>query len=237
MKSKTVLLILSLVLSVFMFFSGIQAQESTASDRIEVIAIQDSTATTGLPVIPWVKPDDDSWKQGKPVFTATDNVDLSMQGWVAVSDEYILMHIIVQDPVHINTSVVRSDDGNFAVALTDRGPELWAHFLGKYSVGYLSDGKRDYPCRITRDEDKKTTTYELSFPWHEFMACAGLSPIIGLTVQVNNTGGGRQNRIYWGPGAGGMAKPGLFVKMALSNPPQEFFGSQAKNSCHGKLSS
>ena len=181
---------------------------------------------------------------------------LTADGWLGVTTKYILLRVIVKDQSQFNdkekgniwdgdslqigidalgngagdrpsdSRIVEPDTGSITVALTKRGPEIWAHFLGKYTSGYMQDGKRDYPCRIVRDETAKTTTYDISFPWDEFTACAGMSPFFGMCVQVNDTESGPQKRLYWGHGADGEPRPGLFNRMALGKPPVEVFAAE-----------
>ena len=65
------------------------------------------------------------------------------------------------------TRMVGADDASITVALTDKGPRIWAHLQGKYGNGYLEKGARDYPCSITRNEQQKTTAYRISFPFSD----------------------------------------------------------------------
>lgn len=202
-----------------------------------------------MPVIRWVAKDDVSWKQGEPSFTIPDGAAVKAKGWLAISDTAILMKVVVHDENHINiretteiwdgdclqigidseghgagnqpanTQMVSQHVGAFAVALTKRGPEIWAYFLGKYGPGWLADGARHYPCSIVRDEAAKTTTYEVAFPWEEFATEPGIPSVVGLCVQVNDTEKDGQKRYYWGNGAKGQPRPGLFERLATGAPP------------------
>jgi pimeloyl-ACP methyl ester carboxylesterase len=176
---------------------------------------------------------------------ADEEAGTSAEGWAAVTDEHILLRVTVSDDVHTNTReggdiwdgdalqvgidacgdgsgrlpagarMVGPDDGSITVALTGDGPKVWAHFLGKYGRGYLAEGARDYPCAIVRDDGVGTTTYDVAFPWSEFGTSPGLHPTLGLAVQVNDTDEGPQQRLYWGRGADGEPRPGLFQRLAL----------------------
>jgi len=224
------------------------AGPSKPEPRIEIAEAAAPVIPTGMPVIRWVAKDDVSWKQGEPSFTIPDGKKVKARGWLAVTDDSILMKVIVADENHINnreTSEIWDGDclqigidsegngagnqapgtraatlhvGAFAVALTKRGPEIWAYYLGKHGPNNLSDGARHYPCTIVRDEAAKMTTYEVAFPWEEFATEAGIPSIVGLCVQVNDAEKSGQQRYYWGRGADGQPRPGLFEHMAVGAP-------------------
>ena len=217
--------------------------------RIEISEMPAPVIPAATPVIRWVAKDDDSWKQEEPSFTIPDGEAVKAKGWLAISDTTILMKVVVHDENHINTretheiwdgdclqigidsegngsgnqpantKMVSRHVGAFAVALTKRGPEIWAYFLGKYGTEGLADGARHYPCSIVRDEATKTTTYEMAFPWEEFATEAGIPSFVGLCVQVNDTEKDGQKRYYWGNGASGQPRPGQFERLAAGAPP------------------
>ncbi|MGD2175433.1 MAG: hypothetical protein PVJ27_08525, partial [Candidatus Brocadiaceae bacterium] len=177
--------------------------------------------------------------------------DARAGGWFAVTDRHMLMKIIVRDDVHVNTRegadiwdgdalqigvdargdgsgtlprntrMVGPDDASITVALTGQGTKVWAHFQGKYGRGYLADGARDYPCAVQRDEERGQTVYNVAFPWEDFQTAAGMSSLLAVAVQVNDTDEDPgQRRISWGDGAGGEPRPGLFEPLALGRPPE-----------------
>lgn len=219
--------------------------------RIEISALPTDAVQAGLPVIHWVEPGDEGWKGGAPAWQVADQqAGTSARGWLAVSDRYILMKIVVEDDYHTNvreggdiwdgdalqigidargdgsgplppdTRMVNPDDASITVALTEDGAHVWAHFQGKYGTGYQQDGERDYPCTVTRDEQSGETTYDVAFPWDEFLAQSGPWPTVGLCVQVNDTDReGDQIRLYWGRGADGEPRPGLHEQLLLGPPP------------------
>jgi len=78
---------------------GMYAADTIApnSPRIEITELQPPPATD-VPVIPWVAANDDSWQQGKPVFEiAHETTELKAKGWFAVTQQAILLHIVVTD--------------------------------------------------------------------------------------------------------------------------------------------
>ena len=55
------------------------------------------------PRIPWVTAGDASWKQGEPMFRIGEGSDdASAEGWAAVTDRDIRLHVRVKDDVHEN---------------------------------------------------------------------------------------------------------------------------------------
>ena len=182
---------------------------------------------------------------------ADTQVGTAAQGWAAVTDRYVRLRVLVKDDKHVNTrrgsdiwdgdslqvgvdargdgsgrrpkdtAMVGPDDASIAVALTADGPKVWAHFQGKLGRSYMADGSRDYPCSIVRDDQAGTTLYDVAFPWDAFDTAPGVSPLIGLSVQVNDTDDGEQRRLFWGRGAGGEPRPGLFEQLVVGPPPHE----------------
>jgi poly(3-hydroxybutyrate) depolymerase len=207
----------------------------------------------GHVAVPWVAPDGPPWPEGAPTFELADEQrGTTACGWVAVTNEHILLHVVVADDIHRNDEepadiwkgdslqigvdalgnglgpagagepMLGADDASVAVALTERGPEVWAHFQGSRSNDRLTDGARSYPFCAGRDDAAGTTTYDLALPWDELGAEAGVSPVVGLAVQVNDSDPGHdQASLQWGGAAGGRPRPELFVPVAPGPPPAE----------------
>ena len=201
----------------FFLYSVQGAAAPQAAQRIEIAEVAPISVPAGMPVIKYVAGNDAAWKEGPPSFTIADGTTMKAQGWLAVTQDAILMKVIVSDKTHINTQeksriwdgdclqigvdaegnavgsqasgtrVVGPHVGAAAVALTARGPEIWMHFLGTNGQDGLVDGARHFPCSVVRDETAKTTTYEIAFPWEEYSTQLGQSPFIGLSIQVNDT--------------------------------------------------
>lgn len=108
------------------------------------------------------------------------------------------------------------DDIALALALTPDGPKGWIYFLHRSagSRGPLSPEAFE----VTRTGD--STTYTLRLPWSLLGITPGLSPCIGLAVQVNNNTPGiaEQTRSYFGRGADDAPRPGLHQALALGTP-------------------
>jgi predicted esterase len=198
--------------------------------------------------IPWVEAGSLEWRQTQPPIVV-EGVDPAARAWAAVSTQGLLLRIVVDDAMHVNKQVDAAIwDGDsiqlgidmlgrgvgsqprdaaftgpnvasITFALTADGPKAWAHHHGR------PGGEGAMPQltpMIARDDAARTTTYDLVLPWDEFQASPGLSPVMGLAIQVNDTDDApEQKRIYWGDGAGGAVRPGLFHTVALGNPPGE----------------
>lgn len=167
------------------------------------------------------------------------------RGWAAVSADKIWLRFLLEDDYHINTrtysdiwdgdsiqlgidargdgvgalepnvSVTGPDDASITFALTDQGIRVWAHYHGRPGgTGALPASL----CDIRRDEEAKTTTYDLVLPWSEFQSVAGMSPVIGLALQINDQDESETNLVFWGYGAGGAVRPGLFNRLAIDAP-------------------
>jgi hypothetical protein len=208
-----------------------------------------SPSTLNSPVIAWVTETDESWKAGQPMFRLSEGTeDASATGWGAVTTRALRLYIVVRDAHHSNTRTgaaiwdgdalqigidlrgegagvlpsstprVGPSGASITFALTDKGPLAWAHYHGR------PGGEGALPQlapRITRDEAAKTTTYDLTLPWAEFQSAPGIFPQIGLAVQVNDSQPNvvQQTRLYWGFGAGGNLRPGLFNRLLVGPPP------------------
>jgi len=240
-----------------------------AQPQIQLKEIPFDTSISNLPMIPWVIPGDSTWFQGKPVFeVANEKAKTSARGWIAVTNENILIKIRVNDNMHLNhqseaniwdgdaiqlgldaggdgtgslaenTAFTGPDDASITFALTDQGPQAWAHYHGRPGgVGALPH----LAPHIVRDEKAQVTTYHLKLPWQEFQWAAGISPLMGMAVQINDADEDNDVRLYWGYGAGGALRPGLFNQLVLDRPPAEVFSACCKNSeiwrksCFGEI--
>src|SRR5947209_8626301 len=69
-----------------------------AAPRFELVPVPPPADLGGMPVIPWVKPGDTAWRQTEPLFDiGDDKVGTKVAGWVAVTNQDILIHVIVHD--------------------------------------------------------------------------------------------------------------------------------------------
>ena len=170
-------------------------------------------------------------------------------GWAAVDSRHIYIRIVIEDEYHVNTrmegdiwdgdsiqlgidargdgvggldpgvSITGPDDASITFALTQNGPKVWAHYHGRPGgIGALPETL----CSIVRDEAGQTTTYELSIPWSELQSVAGITPFMGLALQINDQDENEAQRVYWGSGAGGNIRPGLFNRLAVGPPSGEY---------------
>lgn len=211
-------------------------------NELSITPVEEDDGAENLPRIPWVAEDDPQWKSGEPLFTiASESAGTSAEGRVAVSNTHIHLHVVVSDDQHLNqeteggiwagdciqvgidalgngdgNSPMDSNDAALAFALTEQGSEGWAYHLGRRGAfGPLSDAH----IQVVRDETIQTTTYDIALPWSQFKVQPGVSPIIGIAIQVNDSDPERdQVRLYYGRGAGGVPQPGRFQKLWIGDP-------------------
>lgn len=105
----------------------------------------------------------------------------------------------------------------YGISQTPDGPQIyrWLTMQGK-PTGAVTNGK----LNVTRNEEQKTTTYELALPWSELYPmkmAAGDSLSFSMLVN-DNDGAGRKGYIEWGSGIGGAKDPLLFRTFQLLAP-------------------
>jgi len=249
----------ALVVTVVAVLAAMHAlQAAPAPARISITRLDAAPELAALPLAPWVKPGDTSWYKGAPAFEPRGEADTATaRGWVAVTDEAVLVRIIVQDDKHTGSGGQNSWKGDsvqlgviplpagekpadpesksmgptgmsLCFSLTGGGPSTWVYKLS----GSRKPGARpDLPAKIVRDEEKETTTYDMRIPWSEFKLKAGCSPLVGLSVQVNDTDQGKkkQQKMLWGTGIGGRFRPGQFKWMRVGTPAQSFAAAMVTN--------
>lgn len=203
-----------------------------------------------LPEAPWVADDAEYWKDATATFRlGEDGVAVSAEGWVAVTDEAIRLHIVVKDTQHVGSNagsamwrndsiqfgidalgdgtmgrpadaeVIGRGDADYCVSLTTSGPAAWSFTHSALS----GTGARDIPLQIARDDTARTTTYDIGIPWSEFQLCPGVAPTMGLSVMVNDSNpDAQQQRLYWGKGVEGRFQPGLFKQLRVGRPSHDY---------------
>lgn len=224
---------------------------------IEITPLTAGPELTALPVAVWAEAGGDAWHAGEPTFKAEgEAADASAVGWVAVNSKAILIRIAVGDDRHVGKSgknMWQGDciqlgvipfwsggkpappdatgmgkaGGSFCFSLTDNGPYTWVYAHS----GTWGKGRRDdLHAAVTRDVNAKTTTYDIAIPWTEFGLGPACCPVLGVTVQVNDTDPGKeQERLYWGDGIGGKFDPGKFKWLRPGSPAGEFAGVTVTN--------
>ena len=224
---------------------GINGRESNFVD-MRFIRIQKTHGT--FPVIPWTG-DEMTLLQSPPLFELEQD-ETRAKGWIAVHSQGFIVCVSVIDNLHLNTqqdaaiwdgdaiqlgidangsgvgsrdpgsAFVGPDDASITFALTEKGPRAWAHYQGNPSLrGSIQNMDMD----ISRNEEEQETRYSLYFSWSNFQMKPGIPEIMGFAVQVNDTDRGpKQLRLKWGDGAGGNLRPGLFKKVRIAKPDEEF---------------
>ena len=197
---------------------------------------------------PWIDPADTGWLKAAPLAGINGN-EISAEVRVAVTDEQILISVNVHDPSHLNTGTgtgiwngdaiqvgidgrgdgvagmpndsrgpAGPDDLELCAALTADGPRGWFHFGG--AAHFKAGPMPADDVRVERDEIAKETRYLVRIPWKLLATPPGLSPEIGLAIQINNATPGVKEltHISFGAGADGVPAPGLFERIALGKP-------------------
>jgi hypothetical protein len=177
------------------------------------------------------------------------------RGWLASTDTDLLLRVDVRKKNHINTQTGGNiwngdflrvnidgkgdgtaggapdasgtfgpDDASIGFALTPTGPQGWvsssgdSQYLGAYPADLLN---------FTRDETAGITRYVIRLPWSRFHVQPGVFPTFGIVVQIRSIDTPDQKEpvhIRWGDGADDR-RPGLYRKVALSNPPHELIAA------------
>ncbi|MCK4746767.1 MAG: hypothetical protein KAT15_07030, partial [Bacteroidales bacterium] len=190
-----------------------------------------------------------------------DSIKISASTWAAVSPENILFRVVVNEPHHANSETgikiyngssiqlgidvrgdgvgdlpsdaqyVGPDDGSICFALTDKGPQAWAHHINENRFPERFDGNMPWLIRsIDRDEMAQTTTYDLAFPWDQFQTPAGFSQYMGLCLLVNTGSDREKKQINWGRGASHIPRPGLMNRVRIEFPQENMAGIIAMQS-------
>lgn len=213
---------------------------------LSILPITPDPQIEQFPMAPWVQPGDITWQEGPAIFDISDGASgTSARGWLAVDNDNIHLRVVVKDDKHINNkenaeiwqgdaiqvgisaygetsrrgAYVGPNDAALAFALTSSGPASWAYFHGRPDATGSMDA---VTTNIRRDDDAQTTTYDITMPWSEFQAQPAGSPLIALTVQINDSDDDtdRQARMSFGDGAGGRPSPSQFEKIRIGPPPQ-----------------
>ncbi|MFW6303560.1 MAG: hypothetical protein ACOC2L_02970, partial [Candidatus Sumerlaeota bacterium] len=173
--------------------------------------------------VPWVKDGDNAWREGEPTFNLSDG-DFDARGWIAVSDQGILMSVVADDSEHVGNNkgsgtwknnclrvgidgwgdasmdkpeseqIIGFGDVSINYSLTDEGPSTYVE-LHSAVAGF---GERpDLPFSASRDEKAGTITYDVTIPWKELALEGPVFPDFGLAVYVDNRGGEDEGAVMW----------------------------------------
>jgi len=241
---------------VIALFASVSFGQKGGSSSLDIIPVAQETLDITLPEIPWISKDLKAFFKTVPLFSiAADDSETAAKGWVGVNRNEIIIRVVVSDDYHINTrssgmiydgdaiqfgidangdgvgrrlkteAYTGPNDASITFALTDDGPRAWAHYYGH------PDGPGEFnnlALDIVRNDQKQTTSYDIHLPWESFQMQPGISSCLGVAFQINDTDKGpKQKRIYWGNGAGGNLKPGLFKKLRIAPPSENLISVQS----------
>ena len=162
--------------------------------------------------------------------------DLYGKIWVAADEKNFYMTLVAEDNIHsapyTDSSAWQSDGLQFAIgqglpsagipyfelgmSLTkENGAEMycWTDLFGGNRDGVFNGASYN----ITRNENDKTTTYELTLPWDAIAPVSFEDNSMAFSLLINeNDGMGRTGYIEWGSGIGGTKNPGEFRTILFS---------------------
>lgn len=215
-----------------------------AHATIEIIP---AMAPDGAIDVPWLEGGGEPGA-GAPTFELKE-AELAARGWIAITGEALLLRVEVEDPQHHNPfsrwetwkgdclqigidargdgsrgadpetdGLFGPDDMALVIALPKNGPEGWIFFTE--AAGRRGAMPSEW-LTAARDEATGTTHYRLSVPWAALGTPVGAFPALGMAVQVNDSapGAAEQKRHYWGRGADGSPRPGLYHSLRIGTPP------------------
>lgn len=194
--------------------------------------------------IPCVTGDDASWYAGSPTMNVT-NKDISAKGWIAITRDDLLFHVEVVDPEHNNeyhernlwrgdciyisvdgrgdttpemleSRVYEDDDGAFTFGLGAEGAEVIVGKQGR--TGVTVERIRN---RIVRDDEKKTTVYDMALPLDLIGTAFGQSPTIGVAIHIAHKNVDKQDT-PWGTMRTGGGKVRTLNMLAYDTGDESF---------------
>lgn len=120
----------------------------------------------------------------------------------------------------VDETAVTPFSAQYAFALTSDGPQAFAHLHGNpRKRGQRSDLVNAGLCTVTRE--KNITAYTVAIPWSELQTAAGISPTLGLSVQVNDRTDDGEVRLSFGKGIGAQMRPRQFALVNIGPPPAD----------------
>ena len=178
-----------------------------------------------LPQIPFVKEGDTAWQSAVP-FCAEQVKDVAAQAWMAVTRDAFLFHIVVHKDTQTNPnhghdiwkgdclyisldargdnssvepagSELGDDDAVYCFGLGDHGPEGFCCRHGQHQRE-----KQDQTVLIrslVRDDQKKTTTYDIAIPHIDLSTGRGQTPTLGLALGIAHKNQDHED-LNWGHG-------------------------------------
>ncbi len=233
-----------LLLPLFCFSAG----SDKDAFHLDTIAVPMVDAT-----IPWVAANDITWQTGKPLFEIKDeNVkEFTAKGWLATTDDHLLVRLDVNDAVHINNQTggdvwngdfvrIAIDGKGDGAGLGDKETKgIFGEDDATIGFALTNTGARGwvysagnskladiFPIDLldfSRDDNAQVTHYNIRIPWEKLKIQPGVFPQFGIVVQVRNID--RQDQkdpLQIRWGAGAdEPRPGLFRKIAIDNAAHE----------------
>jgi len=237
------------LVSLLLGVAFLQAQELTIVPGKESY---DSSRMPVLAAVDWNKPD---WRNVSPVWTAATN-GRKCVAWVGAADQGLLLKVIVTSAAHTNpyadwllwrgaalfvgldargdtsasdakANVFGMDDTSYIFGLGRNGPDAGVEKAGNPDVT-----RADLLAMIrsmTRDENTKTTCYEIAVPWDKVGSARGQSTSMGIALTVKDDVLGEGEDLNWGS-IRGRQNPRIFNRFALPDDGREVLSAVALKS-------
>lgn len=226
---------LAAVVSVFGLMSSVAAAAVT-------IGQQPATQpAAGMPSLPWIAGQQDTaWRDGKPVWEGKSN-GVSGKVWIGCGQDSFCFHIVVNAPTQNNPyhernlwrgdcvyiaingrgdddgkSSPQADDGVFLFGLGTAGPE--AGIVSHGDPAQLLRESASLLKSIVRDEQAKTTTYDVVIPYDRVSTAMGQSVTAGFAVIIAHKDADKKD-LSWGRVFGSEKEPRELHRFVLPTAP------------------
>jgi hypothetical protein len=162
-------------------------------------------------------------------------LDLEAKFWLAWDEEHLYLAATVQDDHFRQTQEPAGiwQEDSIQIGLDTNYDRASAFQEDDYELGFAlgPDGPISYcwagptagsplagvEVAIRRDEEQKTTNYEVAIPWQSIAPAQGQSgKVMGLSILINDSDGGQgREMLEWGGGIAAGKHPSSFNKLIL----------------------
>ncbi len=228
-------------------FHSVAAPSGTGVTDLTIEQLLLPSPTPPPPLLPMVDDQNDSWWQGRPVWEAQSR-NIGATFWAAASPTAFRFHVVVHadkqtnsyhernlwrgDCIYISLDArgddppgkpqpLEPDDAVFIFGLGVQGPEC------RVSHGNPVEQKADsarFLKSILRNEDDKTTTYEIVIPYSAVGTAVGQTPTAGLAVCIAHKND-EEKDLTWGRITGDARTPRELHVFALPAPAHPFIST------------
>lgn len=197
--------------------------------------------------IPHVGPDAEFWAD-QPATWTTESGNVSSQGWAAVTETSLRVHLEIRDPEHNNEHHGRNlwrgdcvylhidgrgDDSEQALTTNDLDYNDATYIFGRGTAGpELKRSSHGDPLKqqdptegffrgFHRDEEAGLTIYDVEIPYAELNTAFGQSPSLGIALQIAHKNADGKDQAL-GKFRASKSGPREFLRLALPLPAGRF---------------